>query len=131
MEFLKKIAKWWNEDVRGKKCTDATKCTESTTCCAEVKLEAPVAETQVVEEIKTGLPIENYIPQVEDEAKEVITMSPVSVTETPAAENELSPAEKVEKKKSASPAKAPAKKKKPSNKNKAKKSPTPKKPKAE
>ncbi len=122
MEFFKNLYKKWF----GKKCTDVKNCTNEP-CCKVEEAVAPVVEAPV-EEVKSGLPIENYIPQVETETIEVITMSPVSVVETPAAENELSPAEKVEKKKSASP-----KKKKTANKPKAKKTiaKAPKKPKAE
>lgn len=128
MEFFKNLYKKYF----GKKCTDAKNCTTEPCCKVEkVEVAPAVAEAPIVDEVKSGLPIENYIPQVETESKEVITMSPVSVVETPATANELSPAEKVEKKKTTSPS---TKKKKPAHiKAKAKKTTpkTSKKPKAE
>lgn len=57
---------------------------------------APVKKTEeakeLLKEVVSGLPIEVYIPQ-EETSKEVVGMSPVTVTETPATPNELSPAE--------------------------------------
>lgn len=50
---------------------------------------------ELLKEVASGLPIEVYIPQ-EETSKEVIGMSPVTVTETPATPNELSPAEAAE-----------------------------------
>ena len=43
----------------------------------------------------TGLPIETYIPPVESKPKEVVGMSPLTITEIPPVPNELSPAEAV------------------------------------
>ncbi len=111
MEFLKNLKKWYS-NFRNKKCSEE-KCAD-TTCCKEV--EEIKQEKCITPEVKSGLPIENYIPQVETENKTVVSMSPVSVVETPALVDELSPAERVvakevaKKKPYKKPYKKPAKK---------------------
>jgi hypothetical protein len=74
-----------------------------------------VVASSVKENRTTGLPIETYIPQVESPSKEVVGMSPVTITETPAKPNELSPAESASEKKVAKPYKRKYYKKKPKN----------------
>lgn len=70
-------------------------------CCKKeecVKDVCPQPLTVEKKEVITGLPIEEYVAPVETEAKDVVSMSPVTVTELPGTPDEVSPAQKEEQK---------------------------------